>query len=82
MEIQFKRCSGKAIALMRVTQGLAGYDLFSPVSKVVKSGLYDLTETDLMIAVPKNHHGDVFGRSGLALNCSITDHYGITDSVY
>ena len=35
-----------------------------------------------MIAVPKNHHGEVFGKSGLALNCSITDHYGITDSVY
>ena len=42
----------------------------------------DLIRTDLQNEITKNYHGEVFGRSGLALNFGLIIHNGIIYSSF
>ena len=93
MELQFQRYYEKAIVLLKATNGLAGYNLFSSINKLefnshelnsheLKSNSHELIRTDLILKIANGFYGEVFGRSGLALKYVTTAHNGVIDSDY
>ena len=42
----------------------ARYDLFSPKTKFVRAHSCELIRKNLQSEIPKNYHGEIFGRLG------------------
>ncbi|MBU4242617.1 MAG: dUTP diphosphatase [Nanoarchaeota archaeon] len=62
--------------------GDAAFDLRSVEDKVILAGKKELIKTGLRVAVPKNHCGLIWDRSGLAAKHSIHCLAGVLDSGY
>lgn len=71
----------KEIQLPRYAlQGDAGFDLRSAENKIIPPGEQRLIKTGIRIAIPENHTGLVWDRSGLAANHQITTLGGVFDT--
>ena len=65
-----------------MTSNSAGNDIFSSETKIVKEISCELIRTNLQMQILENHHGEIFGRYGLALNFRLTIYTGIIDSEF
>ncbi len=63
-------------------QGDAAFDLRSSESKVIRAGKKELFKTGLRIAVPEEHCGLLWDRSGMAAKHGIHCLAGVLDSGY
>lgn len=77
-----KKCSPNAQLPVRVSDGSAGYDLFSVEEKTIPAHGKASVSTDLMLKIPSYHYGRIASRSGLAFHHNIHTAAGVIDCDY
>lgn len=82
MTLLYKRLSNTSRPPMRATPGSAGYDLYSPITFVLRPGEQRTVFTDLALGIPEGHYGRVAPKSGLTLKYEIDVKGGVIDSDY
>lgn len=80
--LRIKRHSEIARLPTQGTAGSAGYDLSSPIDCVVPARSRLLISTDLSMAIPEGHYGQIASRSGLSLRHGIEVGAGVIDESY
>jgi dUTP pyrophosphatase len=80
--IKYKLLSDIARAPTKGSEGAAAYDLYSSVEMFCEiDGTY-MIPTGISLQIPKGYYGQIFGRSGLAVNKSIGVLGGVIDEDY
>jgi len=82
MIIKFQKISKKAQLPAYTNPGDAGMDLRTLEPKTLKPGERHIFTTGLAVAIPRNHVGLVWDRSGLAAKEGLTCLAGVIDSGY
>ena len=80
--IRMAKLSDRATTPTRGTPNSAGYDLYSALDTIVPPGERTLIPTDLQMALPPGHYGQIAPRSGLALKHGIDIGGGVIDQDY
>ena len=80
MNVFFKKISPKATKPLRSTKGSAGFDLFSPSSRVIRPGRSVMIPLDIIMEIPPTHYGRIAPRSSLAYKHCIDVMAGVIDS--
>ncbi|VDL39447.1 unnamed protein product [Hymenolepis diminuta] len=80
--LRFRKVSDHAHTPTRGSEMAAGYDLYSAVDCVVKTGGRSLINTDIQISLPPGCYGRIAPRSGLCLKHGIDVGAGVVDQDY
>jgi dUTP pyrophosphatase len=68
MEVLFQKLDPEAIVPKRMTDGAAGFDLYSSKSVTIEPSQIGLIETGIAVQFPDGYYGSIKGRSSTALN--------------
>jgi dUTP pyrophosphatase len=82
MDIKVKLLLPEAILPTRATPGAAGLDLYAAESLLIKPHAHATVETGVAIALPADHVGLVWPRSGWAAKYAIDTLAGVVDCDY
>ena len=72
----------KATVPTKATPGAAGWDLYSAEEVTIPAGHWATVETGIAVALPADHVGLIWPRSGLAVRAGIDTLAGVVDSDY
>lgn len=84
--VDYVKLSDRAVVPTKGSEGAAGYDLYAaleyPVS-IAPGAVYKIP-TDIAVAIPKNHFGAIFARSGMATKKGLSpaNSVGVIDEDY
>lgn len=82
MELPIQRVDASAALPKRGSPGAAGLDLFAAETKTLWQGVQTRVDTGIAIALPVDHVGLIWPRSGWAANYGIDTLAGVIDSDY
>ena len=82
--VKFMKLSENAVTPTKADPDSAGYDLYSTTDVTIQSGCSLKIDTDIAMAIPHQHVGYIFARSGLACKNGIrpANCVGVIDSSY
>jgi len=82
IELKVLKLSENAIVPSRANESDAGYDLYALEDTIIPSRNRAMVKTGIAIAIPFNHVGLIWPRSGLALKAGLDVLAGVIDSGY
>jgi len=82
IELKVLKLSENAIVPSRANESDAGYDLYALEDTIIPSRNRAMVKTGIAIAIPFNHVGLIWPRSGTAVKCGIDVLAGVVDSGY
>ena len=65
IQLKIQKISDKAKLPVKGTIGSAGLDLFSAEEKIIPKGEISLIKTGLIMEIPENYYGKIYGRSSI-----------------
>lgn len=66
----------------KATPGAAGWDVYAAENVIIPSGMWAAVETGVAVALPADHVGMIWPRSGLAVRHGLDVLAGVVDSDY
>ena len=82
MKLKIKKLDKGLPTPCYATQGDAGFDLYSSEGFIIKPNEKRLVKTGLSLAIPENHTGLIWDRSGLAAKHELHCLAGVIDTGY
>lgn len=81
-KLNIKKLTDNAVLPTKANSTDAGYDLYSVEDLVIKPNTRAMVHTGISMAIPANHVGLIWPRSGLAVKNGIDVLAGVVDSGY
>jgi len=82
VNVKIEKCHEHAIIPKYAHEGDAAFDFYSVEDQLLKTGEKKIISTGIKLAIPENHVGLIWDRSGLAAKSGIHILGGVIDSGY
>ena len=82
LSFRFVKLSPHAVTPRRATPGAVGYDLFTPISFVLRPKEQSTVFIDIAVQIPDGYYGQIVSKSGITALHEVTVRAGVVDPDY